>query len=448
MRFTSCVEDVAQAFSPPSAFQFASENIDPAWVEQALTTTGKASIRRRKLPAELVIWLVIGMALLRDRSIRAVLAFLGLATDPEYADGKGSVVPAAIAQARARLGPEPLKALFSTTATAWSRAAADRDRWHGLAVHALDGTTLCVPDTPDNDALFGRPKSGRGESGYPQARVVALCQPRSHLLAGLSIGKYATSESELAGELWDKIPEKSVTLVDRGFLAYGPLWRLHDGHTDRHWLTRAKINTRWTRVSGTKGDGLVEIEFSPESRSADPNLPRVMFVRAIRYQRRGFRPQVLLTSLIDPSAYPAEDIVELYHERWEIELGFDEKKTHMLERKEALRSKTSQGVLQELWGVAIAYNIVRLMMARVAQQKGVSPRRISFWNALLVIRGFLISAWHVAPGTIPRLLDGLHRDLGLLVLPERKPRSNPRQVKVKMSKFKKKPVKTHGKAAK
>lgn len=447
MRFTSCIDDIARA-SPPTAFEFAREHIDPKWIEGTLAATGKATIRRRKLPAELVIWLVIGMALFRDRSIRAVVSHLGLAIEPGRSERRGTVVPAAVAQARSRLGPEPLRTLFQVTADAWGAAAAERDQWHGLSVHAVDGTTLCVQDTAENDAYFGRTTSGRGQSGYPQVRIVALSLPRSHLLTGLAIGPYATSEAELAKDLWDKIPNKSITLLDRGFLAYGTLWRLTSRGTERHWLTRAKSNTRWTKVAGTDGDGIVEMALSPESRLADPELPETMFVRAVRYQRKGFRPQVLLTSLIDPAVYSADAIIELYHERWEIELGFDEKKTHMLERREALRSKTSDGVLQELWGIAIAYNLVRLMMAEVAKKAGVAPRRISFWNALLAVRSFALWAWDVAPGTIPNFIQTLERDLGLLILPERKSRSNPREVKVKMSKFRKKSPRSQPKVLK
>ena len=107
------------------------------------------------------------------------------------------------------------------------------------------------------------------------------------------------------------------------------------------------------------------------------NLPPTLRVRAIRYRRRGFRPQTLLTSLLDPVAYPAAELVALYHERWELELGFDEVKTHTLERAEAVRSKTPARVTQEVWGLALGYNLVRLAMARVAARAGVAPTRVS-----------------------------------------------------------------------
>jgi len=441
MRFTLAAPDLSP-LCPPTAFRFAGEHIDPLWIEDALAATGTASIRRRKLPANLVIWLVIAMALFRDRSIAAVVSHLGLARDKEAPGGRGQVVPAAIAQARQRVGDKPLAVLFDRTAKAWTESVADRDRWRGLAVFALDGTCLLVQDTPENLKTFGKPKAarGRGEAAYPQVRLAALTAPRSHMILALSPGSYATSEVKLARPMWDRLPDQSLLVADRGFIDYPTLFGLQARGHGRHWLVRAKKNLRWTVVENlADGDDLVEIKLPPAARRAHPHLPKARLVRAIRYQRPGFQPQTLLTSLTDDMAYPAAEIVALYHERWEIELGFDEKKTHLLERRETLRSKTATGVLQEVWGLAIAYNLIRLMMTQVAEQAHVAPRRISFWNAVLLIRNFAVTAWDVAPGTLPALLRTLTRDLRLLVLPERRPRSNPRVVKIKMSNFPRKP---------
>lgn len=441
MRFSQSLDAVAEV-APDSAFRFVSEKIPREWIAESLEASGIATIRRRKLPAESVVSLVLAMALFRDRSISAVVSHLGLVQDPDDLSGRrGSVVPASIAEARARVGAKPLEHLFNLTATRWAFDAAKRDQWRGLSVFALDGSTASVADTPENALYFGRSKSGRGESGYPKVRFVALNVPRTHLLAALAVGPYGTSESALANDLWARVPDCSLTLVDKGFLAYGKLYRLGAAGEQRHWLTPAKKGLRWKVVKKLgPGDQIVEVELTASSRKLDPGLPKKMRIRMIRYRRPGFKPRALLTSLLDAERYPAAEIIELYHERWEIELGFDEKKTHMLERKEALRSKTPTGVLQELWGVAIAYNVVRLIMAQVAQDIGVPPRRISFWNALLLIRNFALGAWHDAPATLPRLLEAMKRQMRLLVLPERRSRSNPRQVKVKMSKFKKKPL--------
>src|SRR5437870_3026100 len=155
----------------PASFEQFSAAIDPAWIAEVLAATGTASVRRRKLPAEHVVWLVIGMGLFHDRSIAQVVQHLDLVL-PARNGGQGRVSNAAIVQARDQLGAKPLAALFAQTATVWATTAADATRWRGLAVYGLDGTTLRVADTPENVAHFGRPGSRHGEgAGYPQLRL-------------------------------------------------------------------------------------------------------------------------------------------------------------------------------------------------------------------------------------------------------------------------------------
>ena len=418
-----------------ASFEIFSDTLDPAWIAQALEATGTATIRRRKLPAERAVWLVIGMGLLRDRSIEEVVRHLNLVL-PAHGE-RQTVTKGAIAQARARLGPQPLAALFAQTAAAWAPASADEYRWRGLAVFGVDGTTLRVPDTADNDRTFGRvPTRWESTGGYPLVRVVAVMVLRSHVLAGLAFGPYATSELALAEPLWQQLPDASLTLVDREFATYELFHRLADSARERHWLTRAKQTLHWEVVQSLgAGDALVELRPSASHRRAHRAVPEVLRVRAVRYHRRGFRPQTLLTSLLDPATYPAAEIVALYHERWEIELGFDEVKTHTLEREEALRSKTPARIAQELWGLAIGYNLVRLAMARVAGRIGVPPPRISFRHALQLVRLCWLTGWLASPGVLPRRLESLDDELALLVLPERRARRYPRAVKIKMSNY-------------
>ena len=418
------------------SFEMFSRRIDPEWIEHALQLTGTATVRRRKLPAEYVVWIAIGMGLLRDRSIQEVVRHLDLVLpDVEAPNDRGAVTGAAVVQARDRLGAEPLAALFAQTAQHWAAASADEHRWRGLAVYGADGSTLRLADTKENETAFGRPGSGRGRAGYPQMRVVALMVLRSHLLADLVLGPCRDSEQKLAEPLWEKLPDFSLTIVDRGFISYQVFHRIQRG-TQRHWLTRAKSNLKW-RVVRRLGpnDHLVELPIHRNARKAHPELPETLQARAIRYQRRGFRPQTLLTSLLDASAYPPAEIVALYHERWELELGFDEIKTHTLEREETLRCRAPERVRQELWGLAIGYNLVRLEIARVAHRAGLPPRRISYRHALMLIRNFWVTAWLASPGALPRRLDALNEELALLILPERRSREFPRAVKIKMSNY-------------
>lgn len=421
----------------PASFEMFSRALDPHWVADALQATGTATVRRRKLPAEQVVWIVIGMGLFRDRSIQEVVHHLDLVLPQTSAPTRRTVVTSsAVVQARDRLGAAPLADLFDRTATHWAGAAADLHRWHGLAVYGVDGSVLRVADTPENESTFGRPRSGRGSAGYPQLRLVVLMVLRAHLLAAICLGPWSVGEVTLAEPLWAKLPDRSLTILDRGFLSYALLHRLATGGSERHWLIRAKSQLKWHAVRRLgPHDQLVHITLPRRARRADPQLPETLLVRAVRYQRRGFRPQTLLTSLLDPGAYPAAELAALYHERWELELGFDEIKTHALEREESLRSRVPERVLQEVWGLAIAYNLVRLHMAQVAQRAGVSPCRISFRHALLLMRGFWLTAWVTRPGNLPHRLEGLHQELALLILPPRRPRRYPRAVKIKMSNY-------------
>ena len=211
---------------------------------------------------------------------------------------------------------------------------------------------------------------------------------------------------------------------------------------NRHWLCRAKAKTQLKVIERLgKDDALVEVVFSDRTRERNRELPEHWVVRAINYQRKGFPSSTLLTSLADAQKYPRAEVVALYHERWEIELGYDELKTHMLRREEAIRSRTPEGIRQEIWAIGLAYNLVRVEMERAADEAGVPPTRISFVNSL----SMLCHAWIVwstpplAPGRIPSALTDLRSRLRLLLLPERRPkRRYPRVVKIKMSNYDKK----------
>lgn len=429
MRLHQALACVAEAPRPESLDAFRSR-IDPDWICRALEATGTASLRRRRLPAEQVVWLVLGMALYRDRSIVEVAESLDLVLPDERGT---SPAKSAVAQARGRLGGEPLRWLFDTSAERWSHAGADRHRWRGLALYGADGTSLRVPDSPKNRAHFGAPRGGCGAEGaYPQLRLVALFALRSHLLVRASFGPYKVGEATYARELWSALPDQSLCIVDKNFFAAHALLPLARDGTQRHWLIRAKKNKKW-RVLERLGedDLLVEMEVSHHARKADPSLPKLWTARAIRYQRQGFQPQWLLTSLLDAAAYPAQEIVALYHERWEIELAYDEIKTEMLEREESLRSKSPQRIAQELWGVLLAYNLVRLEMQSVADCAGVEPTRISFVASLHLIRDEWILDAAAAPGAIPRHLRKLRANLKRFILPPRRPdRRYPRAVKI------------------
>ena len=435
--FEEAMADVL-AFTP-EAFVSLGAHLNPEWVLEALAAKAdggeQVEMRRRKLPIDRALWLVIGMGLFRDRSIHEVVEHLELSL--QRPGPNQGIAPSAIPQARARLGVDPVQHLFELTAKQWGHAAANSDRWRGLSLWGLDGTCFRIPDTEENEATFGRPGTGRANSGYPQIRMVGLMALRSHCLAGYNVGGFRQGELSLVEPLWKKIPDESLTIVDRGFLAWWHMWRLHAEGKKRHWLIRAKSGLTWRKVKTLgRGDSLVEIRPTKKVRREHPEMPDAFQARVISYQIKGYRRQMLITSMLDPVEYPAAEIAELYHERWELELGYDEIKTHMLEREEALRSKKPEGVLQEVAGIAIAYNLVRVEIQRVAKELGIAPTRISFRHALMLIRNFCLTAWSRSPGALPRRLGGLDAELRLLVLPERRrERRYPRHVKIKMSNY-------------
>ena len=439
--FTEALEYTAQL--TPAAFPNLTKHLDPIWIEEALLATGTATLRRRRLPAEQTIWLVLGMAIMRDLPITAVARQLEIALPAR--DGSRTVASSALSQARERLGDEPMEWLFLRSAEEWANRSANEDRWRGLALYGVDGTTLRVPDSTENRSHFGGQDSGRHDrgrderqSGYPLLKLVVLMALRSHVIGAAVFGPFATDERTYATSLWQSVPDHSLVLVDRNHLQASVLIPLMTMGTERHWITRAKSSTKFSSLEVlAPGDELIEFKVSSEARRKDPTLPTHYDARAIKYQRKGYRPQLLLTSLTDPLKYPATEVIELFHERWEIELGFGEIKTDMLERLETIRSKSPVAVAQEMWGLLIAYNLVRLDIARIATELGVPPIRISFVAAL---REFAYE-WSVAtngltPGAIPKHLATLVDRLRHFVIPPRRgERAYPRAVKIKMSNY-------------
>jgi hypothetical protein len=421
---------------------FATE-LDVRWVEAALERCGPAKVRRRKLPMLSVVWLVIGMALHRDLSIDQVVEHLDLVL-PEANGDKGKVADSALPKARYRLGEGPLAELFACSASHWAHEHAAEDRWRGLSIYALDGTTLSVQDTDENREAFGLPKSGRAQSGYPKVRLVTLMAARSHLIVDAAIGPFhgkGTAEPMLARPMWDGVPDESLLIVDRNFIDYGLFHHFSTVGAGRHWLVRMKKNLVYESVQVLgDGDELAEVEIGRHQRRDDPQLPRTMPVRIIHYELDG-GPQRLMTSLLDAKRWPADEIIEMYHERWEVEIAFDELKTHMLERKETLRSKAPVGVRQEIWGILLAYNLIRYRMAVAARQLEIEPRMMSFVYSLRMIRAFLLAtAWVRSVANIPSHLERLDQGLESATLPARRThRRYKRWVKVKMSGYARNP---------
>jgi hypothetical protein len=398
------------------------EQLPAEWIENALSYTGRASIRHRRLPAEQVVWLVIALAIYRHRSVRQVLGELELAL-PDLKDT--CITDSAVTQARQRLGEEPLAWLFSTSARHWHAQSAPCADFHGLQLFAMDGTTLKLADSAENRAHFDAPHFAEGAlASYPHARMVTFCSLRTQLVLAADFGPYSQGEMGFALKLLDKIPDHSLTVFDKGYLAAELLHALCTTGKERHFLVPAKSNTRWTLVSGDDNDGIVEMRVSSAARKKDPTLPKEWQVRAIATTGPMGKPGYLLTSLTDRRRYTADALRKCYCGRWQIETSYREIKQTMMGMALSLRSHSVAATRQEIWGILIAYNLVRLEMARTAEEAKCAPNDVSFVFALGV---FQLEMLHAAserslgnlPGTIRRMRERMILELNVY-RPDRK----------------------------
>lgn len=429
MRFADAL-DATIAVPAESLDRLTSRLPDP-WIEEALNCAGTATVRKRRLSAQQVVWLVLGMALMRNRNIDEVVAKLDLALPTST--GK-PIAQSSISEARQRLGADAIEYLFARSAAQWARDMDPKFLWRGMSLYGVDGTTLAVADSKENRDHFGGQTSGVDKipSGYPIVRVVALVNLRSRLIADARIGPYVgSSEPSLTDDLLASVPDNSLFISDRNFLTARVLRPLICNGTNRHFLMRAKKVTVMDAFESLgKNDCLVELPISAAARKADPTLGKTWVARAIRYQMPGYEPQFLLTSLLDPKAYPAAELIGLYHERWDLELGFAEIKTTTLEQRPALRSKVPKTTLQEVWGILLAYNLVRLEMASLAQEAGVMPNQISYIAALHLVRDEWLWSALTSPGALPARMRDLRASLSHYILRPRRPeRAYPRAVK-------------------
>ncbi|GAA5215581.1 hypothetical protein GCM10025776_12710 [Corallincola platygyrae] len=271
--------------------------------------------------------------------------------------------------------------------------------------------------------------------------MVCQMELTSHLLTASAFDSVAENEMTLAVRLVDKTPDHSLTLFDRGFYSLGLLHKWQQAGEERHWMVPLKKGSVYEvtrRIS--KGNELVTLKTSPQARKKWPGLPERLSARLLSKNVNGKMVQIL-TSMIDPKRFPAADIVDLYGHRWEIELGYREMKQFMLQNKLTLRSKRPDMVRQELWGVLLAYNLLRFQMARMAYSlKGVEPNQISFSQSMPFIVKELMLMPAVSPGRIPEVINALTEMAQAFVLPVRRERSYPRAVKKRPQRYAQRPA--------
>lgn len=357
-------------------------------VRGVLAATGKASLRERDLPAHVVVYYVIALALYMQSSYREVLRCLleGLqwlmdpALAPRVAGNSG------ISQARTRLGWEPLRQLHDELVKPVA-VAATRGAWYRhWRLVSLDGSTMDVADEHLNDEAFGRPGASRGGSAFPQFRFVSLVESGTHVLFGTRMGPYATGETTLARQLLGALNSAMLCLADRGFFGFD-MWQQALA-TGAQLLWRCKKNVRFAREQRlADGSYLSRIYPSERDRRHQTNA---ICVRVIEYRLQGVadaEPMYrLVTSVLDPQQAPAAELAALYHERGKIEAALDELKTHLRGARIVLRSKTPDLVRQEFYGLLMAHFAVRALMHEAALKANVDPDRLSFLHAVRVVR--------------------------------------------------------------
>lgn len=381
-------------------------------VHEVLRKTGRASQRVRDLPAHVMVYYVIAMALYRQEGTREVLrllleglrAIVGLGVRVEPA-GK-----AAISRARTRLGVEPVKELYDGVVKPVADANTQGAFYRGWRVVALDGFTLATPDTVANEQAFGRPESpSGGQSAFPLIRGVGLVEVGTHVLFGAVLGSYGTGEVTLAHAVVPRLEKGMLCLADRYFPGF-ELWReaLQTG-ADLVWRVRSRIHFE---VEERLPDGSFLSRLYPKRQKGgrrESGIP----VRVIEYRVKtpeGEDQNVrVITSILDWAAAPAAELAQLYHERWEFETALDEFKTHLRGASTVLRSQTPELVRQEVYGLLLAHFALRGLMHEAAVHAGRDPDRISFIHTVRVVRRTLPRFAALPPSGVEKPASRRHR---------------------------------------
>jgi hypothetical protein len=356
-------------------------------VQQILAETGKASERERDLPAQVMVYYAIALALYMTSGTHEVLRCLleGLrwlwGAEAVRVAGKSG-----ISQARTRLGEAPLRCLYEQVVLPIATPATKGAWYRQWRLVSLDGSCLDVADTEANRATFGRPEASRGESAFPQLRFVALVENGTHVLFGTRLGSFADGETTLAHDVLPALRPGMLCLADRQFFGH-TLWQAAAAKgADLLW--RVKRNLRLPREA-VLADGSYLTTIYPGEKDRRHKAAGIQ-VRVVEYRLEGIASAEplyrLVTTILDPAAAPATELAALYHERWEIEGALAELKTHLRGAGMVLRSKTPELVRQEFWGLLLAHFAIRGLMHEAALRADEDPDRLSFLHAVRVVR--------------------------------------------------------------
>jgi hypothetical protein len=421
------------------AVQALARAVPPAQIQAVATAYRRPGQRRRKLPLEVLVLVSILMSLYTEEAIARVLGklyhgvrLLG-AEPPARLAGRS-----ALCQGRARLGVRPLVSLFHQVAQPLATPSTSGAFLFGLRVLGVDGTVEDVPDSPANARAFGRLGSHRGASAFPQVKGVYLVECGTHAVLDAGFWPCRTSERIGGLRLLRAVGAGMLLLWDSGFHSFSMAARTRAQQA--HFLGRLPSHVKLVPHT-VLPDGSYWAWLLPSDRAARRAGTRLR-VRVLVYTltdpaRPGYgKTHRLITSLLDPQAYPTRDLIVAYHERWEVELTIDEIDTHQRLVRHPLRSQQPVGVLQELYGLLIAHYALRTVMHEAALQAHLDPDRLSFVRAVSLLKDAIYDFQLVVPRHQPRLYRRLLDELTQELLPPRAQRTNPRVVKRKMSNFK------------
>ena len=358
-------------------------------VDAVVAAAGRTELRQRALPARVVTYFAIGMALHSEGSYEDVFAQLtdGLSWTTGWEQSWSPPTKSAIFQARSRLGYEPLRDLFARVARPVAGADTPGSWLAGRRLVAIDGTCVDVPDTPANADFFGRPPASRGEqSAVPQARLVAVAECGTHAIFDAVLGPCGTSEIEMARALAGRLEPGMLVLADRGLYGFKLCSQAAGTGADLLWRVKTTLRPRHVQTL-PDGSWLARIvATSGANRAGTPPLN----VRVVDYTiddgRDNPEQYRLLTTILDPDQASATELASAYAQRWEIESVFDELTSHQRGPRAVLRSKSPQLVQQEMWGHLCCHYAIRTLMLDAATHAGHDPDRISFVAALRITR--------------------------------------------------------------
>lgn len=404
-----------------------------------------SKVRRVRLSTLVALVLfVIGMGLWSRLCQRLVWdKLVGKLSTLHPGEPQSRLSASALSGRRKALGSQGLQALMHECCQVLAQPQTMPSAFFGrYRLMAIDGTLFNTADTSANEAAFGRSSNQYGKGAYPQVRGVLLAECGSHATLELEISRYDVSEVHGAHHLLDELGPDTLLLVDAGIISGGVLE--HARQRRVHVLGALEAGV-WEHLPGQRrladGSVLVWVPPSPKGQALYP-VRHGLWVRIMSYQvtdeRLGEPGQVyrLVTTLLNPRVTPALELIGLYHERWEVELVIDEIKTHERAQRKVLRSKTPEGVRQELYGLFLAHYAVRVHMAQAAVEAELDPDRLSFTQSLFVLTEMLDLALILAPEATESLLGRMRAKMACQVLPPRRLRVNRREVKQVYNKYK------------